>query len=37
LAWTWTHSKEQEREALRLYILETIQPPKDLTDKKTKN
>ena len=37
LAWTWAHSKEQERESLRLYVLETIQTPKDLTDKKTKN
>ena len=36
-AWTWAHSKEQERESLRLYILETIKPPKDFTDKKTKN
>ena len=37
LAWTWAHSKEQEREALRLYILETIKQPTDFTDKKTKN
>ena len=37
MAWTWAHSKEQERESLRLYVLETIQTPKDLTDKKTKN
>ena len=37
LAWTWAHSKEQEREALRLYILETIKQPTDFTGKKTKN
>lgn len=31
-AWTWAHSKPQERESLRLYILETLKPPKDLND-----
>jgi hypothetical protein len=37
MAWTWAHSKEQEREGLKEYILSTINPPKDLTDKKTKD
>src|SRR5210317_1584281 len=37
MAWTWAHSKEQEREGLKESILSTINPPKDLTDKKTKN
>jgi hypothetical protein len=36
-AWTWAHCHEQEREGLRQYILSTIQPPKDLTEEKTKN
>lgn len=25
-AWTWAHSRENERESLRLYIMETIKP-----------
>jgi len=32
-AWTWAHSKESEREGLRQYIMSTIMPKKDLTDK----
>ena len=36
-AWTWAHCHEQEREGLRQYILSTIQPPKDLTEEKTKD
>ena len=36
-AWTWAHCHEVEREGLRQYILATMVPPKDLTDKKTKN
>ena len=32
-AWTWAHSKPQERESLRLYILETLKPPTELNDK----
>jgi len=36
-AWTWTHCQPNEKEGLRQYILATIIPPKDLTDKKTKN
>jgi len=31
-AWTWAHSKPQERESLRLYILETLKPPTELND-----
>ena len=37
MAWTWAHSKEQEREGLKEYIISTINPPKDLTEEKTKN
>ena len=36
-AWTWTHCQPQEREGLRQYILSTMQPPKDLTEEKTKD
>jgi len=36
-AWTWAHCHPKEREGLRQYIISTITPPKDLTDKKTKN
>ena len=36
-AWTWAHCQPNEREGLRQYILATMVPPKDLTDKKTKN
>jgi hypothetical protein len=36
-AWTWAHCHPNEQEGLKQYILSTIQPPKDLTDKKTKN
>ena len=36
-AWTWAHCQEVEREGLRQYIIATITPPKDLTDKKTKD
>jgi len=36
-AWTWAHCHPQEREGLRQYILSTIQPPKDLTEEKTKD
>ena len=36
-AWTWAHCQPQEREGLRQYILATMVPPKDLTDKKTKD
>jgi len=32
-AWTWAHSKPNEREGLRQYIMSTIMPKKDLTDK----
>ena len=31
-AWTWAHSKPQERESLKLYILETLKPPTELND-----
>ena len=31
-AWTWAHSKPQERELLKLYILETLKPPTELND-----
>jgi len=36
-AWTWAHCQPNEKEGLRQYILATMVPPKDLTDKKTKN
>jgi len=36
-AWTWAHCQPQERDGLRQYILATITPPEDLTDKKTKD
>ena len=36
-AWTWAHCQEAEREGLRQYILSTMVPPKDFTDKKTKD
>src|SRR6056300_1332172 len=36
-AWTWAHCQPNEKEGLRQYILATITPPEDLTDKKTKN
>ena len=36
-AWTWAHCQPEEKEGLRQYILATITPPEDLTDKKTKD
>ena len=36
-AWTWAHCQPNEKEGLRQDILATMVPPKDLTDKKTKN
>jgi len=36
-AWTWAHCQPNEKEGLRQYILATMVPPKDLTDKKTKD
>tara|TARA_Y100001937_G_C6957578_1_gene257462 strand:+ start:87 stop:647 length:561 start_codon:yes stop_codon:yes gene_type:complete len=36
-AWTWAHCHPQEKDGLKEYILSTMTPPKDFTDKKTKD
>ena len=36
-AWTWAHCQPQERQGLKDYIIATMTPPKDFTDKKTKD